>query len=77
MKRTNIKTITFEVGFRDFMVDVTETDFGHDAFLYKKNYGIKELMFGLQEKDLDDFLEIVEANLLDSMQDYEEQYCCC
>ncbi len=75
MKRTDIKTITYDVGFRNFMVDVVETEYGHEAFLYKSNYGVKDLMFGLQEKDIDAFVEIVEANLPDYMYSYEEEYC--
>ena len=75
MKKTEIKTITYDTGFRNFMVDVVETEYGYEAFLYKSNYGIKELMFGLQEKNIEEFVEIVEANLLVHMSIYEEEYC--
>lgn len=75
MKRTEIKTITYDTGFRNFMVDVVEKEYGYAAFLYKSNYGVKDLMFGLQEKDIDVFVEIVEANLLDHMSIYEKNYC--
>lgn len=75
MKRTEIKTITYDTGLRNFMVDIVVTEYGYEAFLYKSNYGVKSLMFGLQEKDIDVFVEIVEANLLDYMSIYEENYC--
>ncbi len=75
MKRTEIKTITYDTGFRNFMVDVVETDYGYEAYLYKSDHGIKDLMFGLQEKDIDEFVETVEANLLEHMSFYEEEYC--
>lgn len=75
MKRTEIKTVTYDTGFRNFMVDVVETEYGYDAYLYKSDYGIKDLMFGLQEKDIDEFVEIVEANLLEHMCIFEEEHC--
>lgn len=75
MKRTEIKTVTYDTEFRNFMVDVVETEYGYEAYLYKSNNGIKDLMFGLQEKDIDEFVEIVEANLLEHMSIYEEEYC--
>lgn len=75
MKRTEIKTITYDTGFRNFMVDVVETEYGHEAFLYKSDYGVKDLMFGLHEKDIDVFVKIVEANLLAYMSIYEKNYC--
>ena len=75
MKRTEIKTITYDTGLRNFMVDVVERRGGHEAFLYKTGYGIKDLMFWYPEKDIDIFVEIVEANLLDHMSIYEKNYC--
>lgn len=75
MKRTEIKTTTYDTGLRNFMVDVVEKEYGYDAFLYKSNCRVRVLMFALQEKDIDVFVEIVEANLLDYMSIYEKNYC--
>ena len=74
MKKTDIKTITYDVEFRNFMVDVVETDFGFEAYIYKNDHGIKSLMFGIGEKDINKFMEFVEANLLEYMSKYEDDY---
>lgn len=47
-----------------------------DAYLQKEGYGIKSHMFGVSaEESLDFFLELVEANLPDYIEWYEEEYC--
>lgn len=74
MKRTNTVTITYDVEFQDFMVDVVKTDYGYEAYLYKSTYGVRDLMFGLQEDDLEKFIDIVEANLVEYMHMYNEEY---
>lgn len=75
MKITKIKTVTFDTGFKNFMVDIVETDYGYSVFLYKSGYCIKSMMFGLREKNIDEVVEITESNLLSYMSEYEEEYC--
>lgn len=45
-----------------------------DVYLYHYDYGIKMHMFGTQEKDRDKFLQTVEANIDDYIEQYKEQY---
>lgn len=64
------QTITFALDIHSvpgFMVDIVETPTEYEAWLYHKDYGIKELMFGTnktQHKDRADFCEMVENNLV-------------
>lgn len=74
MKRTDIKTITYDVGFQDFMVDVVEEDCGYSAYIYKSTSAIKSLMFCSPEKDLDKFLKAIDDNLINEMLIYNEEY---
>ena len=68
MKKVDaIKTITFEVNKEPgFLVDIVENKELYYAWLYHKDYGIKELMFGSakdQHPNIDDFIDMVEANI--------------
>ncbi len=77
MKKTNIKTETYKAG--NWRIDIVET---HDkwntieAWLYYKNYGIKDLMFGasLNNDSKEHFLELVEVNLEDYVDDYINEH---
>lgn len=76
----NIKTTTFDVNMIQepgFYVDIVETEEKYYAYLFHEEYGIKELMFGAYKntqhiKSLQDFLDMVEANLYN--QDYINGY---
>lgn len=76
MKKSNIKTITFEVNNEPgFFVDIVEDKVEYGAWLYHKDYGIKQFMFGSiknQHPNIDDFIDMVEANL--DNQDYVNGY---
>ena len=74
MKRTDIKTITYDVGFQDFMVDVVEEEDYYSAYIYKSTSEIKSLMFCMVEKDLDKFLKAIDDNLINEMLIYNEEY---
>ena len=71
MTKTEIKTITYKVVVDDFMVDVVETDYGFECYIYRMKYKIKQFMFGLPLKYINDFLELVENNLPFYMEDYD------
>lgn len=68
-----VQTLTFDVG-DGFFVDIV-TDNPHkeyDAWLYHKDYGVKQLMFGgtFEQNRYKDFLNLVEVNL----DGYEHDY---
>jgi len=68
MKKTDIKTTTFETGYEDFMVDIVEKEDAFDVYLYRGSARWKDYLFGLSKKyvaTLDLAAEIVEGNLLD------------
>lgn len=62
-KVMSIRTTTYEDG--DFLIDIVETDKAWEAWLYRKDYGVKDLMFGMLKKDYseDRFLNFVIVNL--------------
>ena len=45
LKETKYTTKTYEYN-DDFMVDITKTDTTYEVYLYDKNYGVKQLVFG-------------------------------
>ena len=57
-----------------YMVDIVTTPELFEAYLYHKNYGTKEHMFGLLKDDIDynSFLLIVIGNLSFYISDYED-----
>lgn len=83
MKKANIATTTYEVG-DGFMVDIVELPDTFEAWLYHKQYGVKDLMlsspkqhrrFGkVYTKPLEDFLKLVEANVEDYIGGHEEEH---
>ena len=64
---TEIKTITFHVNHEPgFYVDIVTDSKLYHAWLYHKDYGIKQYMFGSKKEDfknIEDFIDIVQANL--------------
>lgn len=58
MKKLEIKTTTYDCG-DGFRIDIVETDEEQEAWLYHKDYGVKELMFGVDKHlyRLDQFLD--------------------
>ena len=75
MKKSNFKTETFTWD-GGFMVDVVTTSDTYEAWIYHKDYGIKELMFGMPKKQqsYEKFIEIVEWNVDDDIFAYMEQH---
>lgn len=75
MKKLEIRTTTYEAreGFR---VDIVEKPVGPEAWLYHEHYGIKDLMFGgvWEQVTMESFLDVVEANLEEYIEDYREEY---
>ena len=76
------KTTSYRVSdYSDYIVDIVELSDEWEAWLYHKDYGVKMLMFGFAKKDQNNypipqemFLELVDANVNDYIDDYEEEY---
>lgn len=75
MKKSVVKITVLDVG-SGFKVDIITNGKIKDAWLYNENYGIKDYMFGLEDISLDEFIEIVIANLINEnyIQDYQDNY---
>lgn len=74
MKQADITITTYECG--EYLVDIVTTGDSYEAWIYRKEFGVKDLMFLVQKKQqtLDEFLEIVEANVEDYGENYDEGY---
>ena len=57
-----------------YMVDIFKVDDTYEAWLYNREYGIKDFMFGMpvEQQSFDEFLEIVEANVPEYIELYRE-----
>ena len=73
MKMTGIKTGTYEIG-EGFMVDIATLPETYEAWLYHKDYGVKDLVFGMpiEQQPYDEFVSIVDDAL--EYQDYIKFY---
>lgn len=79
----NTLTTTYDAG-QDFRVDITASDNMIEAFIYHKDYGTKELMFGIcttgnafkqeAKKELEKFFAMVEANVQNYKDYYQAEY---
>lgn len=73
MKKTNISTTTYQDG--DFCIDIVAfPENYYEAWIYKKDIGVKDLMFGMHEESYDLFLDIVDVNLEEYEESYEEDH---
>jgi len=61
---------------RHYIVDIFKVDDTYEAWLYNREYGIKDLMFGMpvEQQSFDEFLEIVEANVPEYIELYKVQH---
>ena len=77
MKRTDEYKITTFIPdqFTDFRVDVVETKTTYEAWIYHKDHGHKDFMFGLENKtNINEFTEVVEGNINQYVKDYIEEF---
>lgn len=78
LKETKDKTKTYE--YRDgFLVDIVDSGDEISAYLYHKNYGVKDLMFELMKKDVEseeELKEMITNNLTNQsfIENYTEEY---
>lgn len=79
-ENTTIITTTFYVEsdiYAGFMIDIVNNDGKtYDAYIYHKNCGIKDFMYGLMRSDIsyDDFIENVARNVADYIPGYINDY---
>lgn len=73
MKLTNIITETYEI--RDgFRIDITHEEDGYKfAWIYHKDFGIKNGMFGMQMK-IEEFIYVVYKQIDEYIEDYIERF---
>ena len=59
-----------------YLVDITFDGETYGAWIYHKDYGIKDLMFGMpaKQQSFTAFISIVEANVADYIEDYAEHF---
>lgn len=73
-KKIEKKIDTYQI-MKDYFVEVSEDNDGIvDFYLYHKNYGIKELMFGVHKKDISDIRQLILDNAEDYILNYIESY---
>lgn len=67
------KTFGYDNGFR---MDVVITENNYEGWIYHKDYGVKELMFGLPkfQQTYDEALEIFSYNVDEYIESYIEDY---
>lgn len=72
MEKKNFKIETFE--FESWIVDIVTTDTNYEAWIYRSEYGVKMLMFGMpkEQQSYDEFIDIVEGNL--ETNEYQSMY---
>ena len=70
-KVNDINVVTYNV-LDDYYVDIVTKDDEYESWIYSDRYGIKMLMFGVpkDQQPYSIFLEIVEANLIEYLNDY-------
>lgn len=74
--KTHELTLVYETK-NNFMVDILVKNDTYEAWIYKKDMGVKELMFGIPKNSTCSLQmeELVEKNLEEYMIDYEMSYC--
>lgn len=71
MTPAQIVTRTFDVG-NEFFIDIETEGNEHRAWIYHKGYGVKQLMFGVADQDMDDFMVAVKCDIASSKKIYRE-----
>lgn len=74
MKKANIKTTTYETGFENFMIDITETDEEYGAYIYRSDCGLKNFIYGVLKSTttLREFKEMLENTMTEDMYFYDK-----
>lgn len=70
MTITSINTLTYDMGNGYFM-DIVTTGNQIEEWIYHKNYGLKEFIWGTENISLSAFIIISEENFDDDIANYE------
>ena len=75
LRERNTVTTTYETGREDFMIDVVESGYVYEAWLYREAEGRKEIMFGIEREfwTMEEFLNKVEELLPKYIRFYDEE----
>lgn len=74
----SIRTTTFASG--NYRIDIVESRTEYEAWIYHKDYGVKDFMFGTDKnqaayiKSFEEFTDMVEANLPVYKKSYHERH---
>ena len=60
----------------EYVIEISETGETYEVWIYREQYGIKMLMFGLLKEDtpLAEFIKIVERNFYNYAATYHDEY---
>ena len=77
MKKAGIFADIYKTGHEDFLVEISaeKTKWGmeYGAWLYRKGMGTKKFMFGTCDLSYEEFISLVEVNLEDYYDMYDEE----
>ena len=69
------KTIRTEYNYVTYMIDIVQCENGtREAWIYVDFVGAKELMFGMQDRTEEDFIDLVKASFESYADKYEDEY---
>lgn len=74
-KLTNYKLTEYYEYNDEYCICIDEVEDSYEAWLFKKDYGFRTFILGLQNEQLnkDEFIDILEDNVEEYIQFYEEQ----
>ena len=61
LTKYDIKTTTYRYN-DDFLIDIVQAGDYLEAWIYRRDYGVKDLMFGTEDIKYDEFLDTVAFN---------------
>ena len=77
MKKAGIFSDIYETGHENFLVEIDAEESAdgveYGAWLYRKDMGVKMYMFGVYDLNYAEFISLVEANLPDYYDMYDEE----
>lgn len=75
MKRANIYIETYDCG-NGFLMDFVHTDGTYEGWIYHRDYGVKDLIFGLPmtQSTRSEALDLLQYNLENGIESYRKQY---
>lgn len=72
MKKLGCNTTTYDFG-NGYRVDIVKMKNYYEAWIYHDDYGVKSMMFGSNNTNNNDFLEMVDRNFIDYKELYQKE----